>query len=77
MCSLTGVMGINKREVDMKYPNKFALKEIPSLLRDNVEYDGMWIPARPLGLYSIVNRFKLAWLVFTGKADVLVWPGGQ
>jgi len=36
--------------------------------------DGMWVPARRLGDPSMVNRFKVAWLVFTGKADALVWP---
>lgn len=36
-----------------------------------------WVPARPLGLYSLRNRLKLAWMVFTGKADALTWPGGQ
>lgn len=38
---------------------------------------GEWIPARPLGYYSICHRIKCAWMVFTGKADVLRWPGGQ
>jgi hypothetical protein len=36
-----------------------------------------WVPARPLGLDTIPNRVRAAWLVFTGKADVIVWPGGQ
>ena len=31
----------------------------------------------PLGLDTISNRFKLAWQVFTGKADTVRWPGGQ
>jgi hypothetical protein len=37
--------------------------------------DGKWVPARPCGFYSIGNRAKAAWLVFTGKADALLWPG--
>lgn len=36
------------------------------------EIDGEWVPARPLG--GMV-RFKAAWLVFTGRADALIWPG--
>jgi hypothetical protein len=35
---------------------------------------GEWVPARPYGLYSLSNRFRLAWMVFTGKADALRWP---
>jgi len=33
-----------------------------------------YVPARPYGLAS---RWKAAWLVLCGKADALVWPGGQ
>jgi hypothetical protein len=40
--------------------------------------DGMWTPARPLGwqgpsLYSLKQRFVLAWGVFTSKYDALKW----
>lgn len=34
---------------------------------------GKWVPARPEGRKGLFRRFKLAWKVFTGKADVLVW----
>lgn len=37
--------------------------------------DGRWVPARAFGYMSIGQRFKAAWLVFTGKADALTWPG--
>lgn len=37
--------------------------------------NGQWAPARPLGLYSLRNRMRLAWEVFMGRADALVWPG--
>jgi hypothetical protein len=37
--------------------------------------DGKWVPARSLGYPSILMRFKCAWLVWTGKADALIWPG--
>ncbi len=36
-----------------------------------------WIAARPLGFFSIGNRLKAAWLAFTGKVDVVIWPGDQ
>ena len=32
-------------------------------------------PVRPYGMYSLRSRFSLAWMVFTGKADALRWPG--
>ena len=37
----------------------------------------LWIPARPLGLDTLSNRLRAAWLVFQGKADAVIWPGGQ
>lgn len=37
--------------------------------------DGSYVPARPHGWQSWTMRFKAAWLVFTGKADALTWPG--
>lgn len=38
-----------------------------------VEIESKWYPARGIGLYSIFNRFRYAWMVFTGKADALIW----
>lgn len=32
-----------------------------------------WKLARPYGLTGLGHRLKCAWLVFTGKADVLMW----
>ena len=36
--------------------------------------EGNCVPARPEGYYSLWNRLKLAWGVFTGKFDALQWP---
>lgn len=36
-----------------------------------------YVPARPLGWSSIRVRLRAAWLVFTGKADALVWEQDQ
>ena len=43
------------------------------------EINGKWIPARPENykLRSYRTKLKHAWLVFTGKADCVIWPGGQ
>lgn len=37
--------------------------------------DGRVVPARAQGLWSLRYRFRAAWLVWTGKADAVVWPG--
>jgi hypothetical protein len=41
--------------------------------------DGRWVMARPMGWSGLCLRMRLraAWLVFTGRADVLMWEGGQ
>lgn len=38
-----------------------------------------WIPARPENFKheGFKRRIKAAWLVFTGKADAVIWPSGQ
>lgn len=36
-----------------------------------------WVPARSVGYFSLRSRLKIAWQVFTGKADAFTWPGGQ
>ena len=37
--------------------------------------DGKYVPARPIGYFSLSYRLRAAWYVFTGKADALLWPG--
>lgn len=39
--------------------------------------DGRWVPARPMGWQgiSLCQRIRCAWMVFTGRADVLQWDG--
>lgn len=62
------------------------MKQAPNIwgIQDLTEYvteretltevaEGRWEPARPLGFYSLENRLKAAWLVFTGRADALLW----
>lgn len=34
-----------------------------------------WVPARPLGPSS--HQWRAVWLVWTGRADVLHWPGQE
>lgn len=62
----------------MKAPRVIQLdNEFVCVAGCQVNIDGEWVTARPEGYYSIANRIKSAWMVFTGKADVLVWPEGQ
>jgi hypothetical protein len=42
-----------------------------------IRHGDIFIPARGIGYATLRQRFKCAWLVFTGKADALVWPGDQ
>jgi hypothetical protein len=39
--------------------------------------DGRWVPARPIGFQSLRYRVRATWLVWTGRADALIWPGQQ
>lgn len=36
-----------------------------------------YYPARPLGMTAFGHRIGIAWLVFTGRADAVVWPENQ
>ena len=61
------------------------MKKAPQVVRvDDVrrwlevaQIDDEWVPARPLGLFTIPNRLRCAWLVFTGACDALRWQKGQ
>ena len=41
------------------------------------EINGKWVPARPLGFYSLRVRLRDAWEVFMGRADAFKWPEGD
>jgi hypothetical protein len=63
-----------------KAPNVWNLLDLTSYcVNGNVstEHKGKWYPARPLGFYSMGTRIRAAWMVFTGKADAVIWPVGQ
>lgn len=63
-----------------KYPSIYKLKYLYELCQNHlrmgvsVNVDGKWVPARSMGYPSIKTRFQCAWLVFTGKADAVIWP---
>jgi hypothetical protein len=70
-----------------KEPTLYSLEHLINLVKGEgelrgvtgwVEIDGRWFPARPIGFQgSAWRRFKIAWEVFTGRADAVVWPAGQ
>lgn len=39
--------------------------------------DGRWVPARAYGQNQLrlFGRWRAAWLVFTGRADAVTYPG--
>jgi hypothetical protein len=41
----------------------------------NDKGEKVWVPARPEGFASWRHRWRMAWSVFTGKADALFWDG--
>lgn len=43
----------------------------------DVKIDDVYVPARPIGYLDFISRLKIAWMVFTGKADALIWPKNQ
>jgi len=67
------------REREMsRYPNVCYVDYIIAHANDNaVATPEGYIPARPLGFQSFLSRCHCAWMVFTGRADALVWGGGQ
>lgn len=62
-----------------KAPNLWNLEHLMADLSEAsmAQIGESWVPSRPLGFYSLWSRLNLAWMVFTGKADALLWPGGQ
>jgi len=60
------------------YPNVFTLEGLKEIASSTfTEINGKYVPARPEGFVSIHHRIHCAWLVFTGKADAIIWPEGQ
>lgn len=61
------------------FPTEYTLHEVVRIVREGpqIRDSGRLLPARPLGLPSFWLRVRLAWEVFTGRADVLRWPDNQ
>jgi len=58
----------------MKMPNLVLIQEMHNLLNSEVCIDGYYTYARPFSCaITRFQRIRLAWLVFTGQADALIW----
>lgn len=61
-----------------KSPGIYTLQSLTSITQSvSTVIDNQVVPARPMGMCSILNRVKMAWKVFCGTGDVLIWPKGQ
>lgn len=61
--------GINIFQADDLLNSDVTHKANP--LTSMVTVDGAWHVGRPIGNYTPMHRFKCAWRVFLGKADVI------
>lgn len=59
-----------------KAPGFYNVENLPNW--DNIVLiKNRWVFSRPLGMFGLLSRLRAAWMVFTGKADVLIWQEGQ
>ena len=60
----------------MRQPNHITSFEMHNLIDCETEFNGRWVPARPLALSEpFWRRFYLAFMVLVGKYDALEFPG--
>lgn len=59
----------------MRSPNIYWINELNKHYVQQSHPTLGWVHARPLGFYGLNLKWRLraAWLVFTGKADVVRW----
>jgi len=60
----------------MIYPNILnADNLIKNAKYSSVEINGRWVAVRYCGCPSFISRLMATWMVFTGKADAVVFTG--
>lgn len=70
------VRGGRGKVVSYKYhPNHINSLALAYELSVQSLIDDKWQPRRPVSCPTLLERFRLAWWVMTGKADALTWPG--
>ena len=63
----------------MKTPAIYSADDIKNWDVQCCGSNGLWTQARPMswpGL-NLKRRLSAAWMVFTGRADVLIWLGDE
>lgn len=61
----------------MRQPNYITSFGLDNLKDCAALIDGRYVIARPYAMPSPIGRWRMAWMVLTGKADCLVWPGQE
>ena len=61
----------------MKTPVVYSADQITAWDVQSCGKDGLWTQARPVSWpgINLRKRISAAWIVFTGRADVLIWLG--
>jgi hypothetical protein len=60
----------------MNVPSLYSPESVATITKEMLRLvNGRWVACRPLGYqgFRLLRRLKLAYLVFTGKADVVKW----
>jgi hypothetical protein len=65
----------------MNVPTIYLVDDLVDTLNDDAKsgvstcINGYWYAARPIGFQglNLIDRIKIAWRVFTGKYDALLW----
>jgi hypothetical protein len=65
-------------KVFQKDPQMLSINNLSILMATRPKsYTDKPYPVRPQNNKGIRNRFKCAWMVFTGRADATTWPRDQ
>ena len=57
----------------------WKLEQLQARNREQARINNKWVPVRPINYKyrSLREKIKESYMVFIGKADLLIWPEGQ
>ena len=63
----------------MKTPVIYSADQIKNWDVQTESKNGLWTQARPISYpgINLKRRISAAWMVFTGRADALIWLGDE
>ena len=63
----------------MKTPAIYSADQIKNWDIQTKSKNGLWTQARPISYpgINLKRRISAAWMVFTGRADALIWLGDE